>query len=156
MENATTVELAGPRFPVRWTPKRGLRQVDFVRLPLFMRDSEDLVAIPGISARHPSLSAEISWKTAKMLSFWAILSVFRLPQELSESLTNQPKRQHKDNSRRTLWSRYSLAGHCLPPRRKRDSRDKDCQRPSPSAPIPHSSWLTSALYRDAPSGRIER
>jgi hypothetical protein len=30
VENATTVELDGSRYPVRLTPKRGLRQVDFV------------------------------------------------------------------------------------------------------------------------------
>ena len=30
VENATTVELDGSRYPVRRTPKRGLRQVDFV------------------------------------------------------------------------------------------------------------------------------
>jgi hypothetical protein len=30
VENAKTVELAADRFPVRRTPKRGLRQVDFV------------------------------------------------------------------------------------------------------------------------------
>jgi hypothetical protein len=29
-ENATTVELDGNRYPVRRTPKRGLRQVDFI------------------------------------------------------------------------------------------------------------------------------
>lgn len=30
VENATVVELHGSRYPVRRTPKRGLRQVDFV------------------------------------------------------------------------------------------------------------------------------
>lgn len=30
IENATAVELDGSRYPVRRTPKRGLRQVDFV------------------------------------------------------------------------------------------------------------------------------
>jgi hypothetical protein len=30
VENATVVELDGNRYPVRRTPKRGLRQVDFV------------------------------------------------------------------------------------------------------------------------------
>jgi hypothetical protein len=30
VENATVVELDGSRYPVRRTPKRGLRQVDFV------------------------------------------------------------------------------------------------------------------------------
>src|SRR5271157_45045 len=30
VENAKTVELGAQRFPVRRTPKRGLRQVDFV------------------------------------------------------------------------------------------------------------------------------
>jgi hypothetical protein len=30
VENATVVELDGKRYPVRRTPKRGLRQVDFV------------------------------------------------------------------------------------------------------------------------------
>jgi hypothetical protein len=30
VENATVVELDGRRYPVRRTPKRGLRQVDFV------------------------------------------------------------------------------------------------------------------------------
>jgi hypothetical protein len=30
MENAKTVELGADRFPIRRTPKRGLRQVDFV------------------------------------------------------------------------------------------------------------------------------
>ena len=30
VENATVVELDGGRYPVRRTPKRGLRQVDFV------------------------------------------------------------------------------------------------------------------------------
>jgi len=30
VENATTVELDGNRYPVRRTPKRGLRQVDFI------------------------------------------------------------------------------------------------------------------------------
>jgi hypothetical protein len=30
VENAKTVELGADRFPVRRTPKRGLRQVDFV------------------------------------------------------------------------------------------------------------------------------
>lgn len=30
VENATVVELDGSRYPVRLTPKRGLRQVDFV------------------------------------------------------------------------------------------------------------------------------
>lgn len=30
VENATVVELDGTRYPVRRTPKRGLRQVDFV------------------------------------------------------------------------------------------------------------------------------
>lgn len=30
VENATVVELGGSRYPVRRTPKRGLRQVDFV------------------------------------------------------------------------------------------------------------------------------
>jgi hypothetical protein len=30
VENTKTVELGGERFPVRRTPKRGLRQVDFV------------------------------------------------------------------------------------------------------------------------------
>jgi hypothetical protein len=30
LENATVVELDGSRYPVRRTPKRGLRQVDFV------------------------------------------------------------------------------------------------------------------------------
>lgn len=30
VENARTVELDGSRYPVRRTPKRGLRQVDFV------------------------------------------------------------------------------------------------------------------------------
>ena len=30
VENATAVELDGSRYPVRRTPKRGLRQVDFV------------------------------------------------------------------------------------------------------------------------------
>jgi hypothetical protein len=30
VENATVVELNGSRYPVRRTPKRGLRQVDFV------------------------------------------------------------------------------------------------------------------------------
>jgi hypothetical protein len=30
VENATVVELNGNRYPVRRTPKRGLRQVDFV------------------------------------------------------------------------------------------------------------------------------
>jgi hypothetical protein len=30
MENAKTVELGSERYPVRSTPKRGLRQVDFV------------------------------------------------------------------------------------------------------------------------------
>ena len=30
VENATTVELGSGRYPVRRTPKRGLRQVDFV------------------------------------------------------------------------------------------------------------------------------
>jgi hypothetical protein len=30
VENATAVELDGSRYPVRCTPKRGLRQVDFV------------------------------------------------------------------------------------------------------------------------------
>ncbi len=30
MENAKTVELGSERYPVRGTPKRGLRQVDFV------------------------------------------------------------------------------------------------------------------------------
>jgi hypothetical protein len=30
VENAKTVELGGERFPVRRTPKRGLRQVDFL------------------------------------------------------------------------------------------------------------------------------
>jgi hypothetical protein len=29
VDNAKTVELGGERFPVRCTPKRGLRQVDF-------------------------------------------------------------------------------------------------------------------------------
>lgn len=30
VEDAKTVELGGDRFPVRGTPKRGLRQVDFI------------------------------------------------------------------------------------------------------------------------------
>ena len=30
VENATVVELHGSRYPVRRTPKRGLRQVDFI------------------------------------------------------------------------------------------------------------------------------
>ena len=30
MENANTVDLGSERYPVRSTPKRGLRQVDFV------------------------------------------------------------------------------------------------------------------------------
>jgi len=30
VENATAVELDGSRYPVRRTPKRGLRQVDFI------------------------------------------------------------------------------------------------------------------------------
>jgi len=30
VENATVVELNGKRYPVRRTPKRGLRQVDFI------------------------------------------------------------------------------------------------------------------------------
>jgi hypothetical protein len=30
VENGTVVELDGSRYPVRRTPKRGLRQVDFV------------------------------------------------------------------------------------------------------------------------------
>ena len=30
VENATVVELDGSRYPVRRTPKRGLRQVDFI------------------------------------------------------------------------------------------------------------------------------
>jgi hypothetical protein len=30
IENATVVELDGSRYPVRRTPKRGLRQVDFI------------------------------------------------------------------------------------------------------------------------------
>src|ERR1700719_1434753 len=30
VENATVVELGGSRYPVRRTPKRGFRQVDFV------------------------------------------------------------------------------------------------------------------------------
>jgi len=33
VENAKTVELDGQRFPVRWNPKRGLRQVDVVSIP---------------------------------------------------------------------------------------------------------------------------
>jgi len=53
VENAKTVELDGQRFPVRWNPKRGLRQVVFVSIPLFMRDSDDLVAIPGFEPGFP-------------------------------------------------------------------------------------------------------
>ena len=30
VENSKVVELGAERFPVKWTPKRGLRQVDFV------------------------------------------------------------------------------------------------------------------------------
>jgi hypothetical protein len=30
VENAKAVKLGGENYPVRWTPKRGLRQVDFI------------------------------------------------------------------------------------------------------------------------------
>jgi len=73
VENATVVELDGKRYPVRRTPKRGLRQVDFVFDDKGIRgleqnpetkseraDSFDYPLIAGRNIRHNGGSTKIA------------------------------------------------------------------------------------------------
>jgi len=62
MENAKTVELGSERYPVRRTPKRGLRQVDFT---FEGNDIRGLEQNPDTKSRW----AQLAWSGKKVMQF---------------------------------------------------------------------------------------